>query len=57
MYGESVETLNVYTRTEIGGPLTREWSRTGEVGDYYERTEISLIASKPFEVKVTRRRE
>ncbi|XP_014680988.1 PREDICTED: MAM and LDL-receptor class A domain-containing protein 2-like [Priapulus caudatus] len=50
MYGPTVDKLAVYTRTEVGGMLTQVWSRVGEVGDYYERIEIPLVITQPFEV-------
>ncbi|XP_071956933.1 MAM and LDL-receptor class A domain-containing protein 1-like [Antedon mediterranea] len=50
MYGQNIGTLSVYTRTAINGPLTLEWSKSGNLGDYYERGEIVFIKSQAFQV-------
>lgn len=45
MSGKSVGKLTVYSRTFIGGYLSNQWSKTGSVGDYWERADISLYIS------------
>ncbi|CAF1593620.1 unnamed protein product, partial [Adineta ricciae] len=50
MYGEDINALNVYTRTNYGGAMNKIWSRVGEVGDYWSRTDLSLIIGQPFQI-------
>nr|XP_054757008.1 MAM and LDL-receptor class A domain-containing protein 2-like [Lytechinus pictus] len=50
MYGENINTLTVYTREIVNGPLTVLWQRSGEIGDFYERADIVLTNRNPFQV-------
>ncbi|XP_030849653.1 MAM and LDL-receptor class A domain-containing protein 2 [Strongylocentrotus purpuratus] len=50
MFGENINTLTVYTREIVNGPLTVLWQRSGEIGDYYERADIVLANRNPFQV-------
>ena len=50
MFGVNIGTLNVYLRDTINGPVQNLWSKSGNVGDYYERTEVILYWDKPFQV-------
>ncbi|XP_077978864.1 MAM and LDL-receptor class A domain-containing protein 1-like [Glandiceps talaboti] len=47
-----IPTLNVYTRTSIGGPMVLEWSFTGHLGDFYQRAVISLSPSDNFQIVI-----
>lgn len=40
MYGDHIDTLTVYTRTQVNGQLTRVWQRKGAVGNYFERGNV-----------------
>lgn len=42
MYGKSVGKLTVYTRTQEGGGWTEKWSRTGSLGQYWERFDVRI---------------
>mgnify|MGYP002423887678 FL=1 len=50
MYGMDIDTLNVYTRTFVGGPLTQVWSQHGEKGDEWLRAKVTLQISQPFQI-------
>ena len=51
MYGEDVDTLNIWMRTNHGGPLKKLWSKTGNVGNWFERADVAVSAAgKPFQV-------
>ena len=53
MYGQDVGVLNVYTRSTSGtGPLKKVWSKTGNVGDFFERGEVQLYESGNFQVVI-----
>ncbi|XP_071486324.1 MAM and LDL-receptor class A domain-containing protein 1-like [Diadema antillarum] len=52
MYGEDINSLSIYTREIINGPLTLLWQRVGEIGDFYERADIVLTNRNPFQVIV-----
>lgn len=52
MYGYNVGTLNVYTRTFIGGPLTKIWSQNGEKGDEWLRAKVTLSVAQPFQILI-----
>ena len=51
MFGDDVDTLNVYSRTENGGPLHTMFTKTGNIGDWFERAEMIVpILKGPFQV-------
>nr|XP_039270832.1 MAM and LDL-receptor class A domain-containing protein 1-like [Styela clava] len=52
MYGSSIRSLRVYTRTQYGGPLVQVWSKSGYQGDFWERADANLGATvgQPFQV-------
>ncbi|UJR31098.1 hypothetical protein I4U23_018606, partial [Adineta vaga] len=50
MYGEHIGALNVYTRSTYGGEMSKIWSKKGEVGDYWTRTDLPVILGKPFQI-------
>ena len=50
MFGRTTGTLTVYIRDTINGPLVTLWSKSGEIGDYYERAEVNLAWNNPFQV-------
>ncbi|XP_070566222.1 MAM and LDL-receptor class A domain-containing protein 1-like [Ptychodera flava] len=50
MHGYDIQTLNVYTRTSMGGPLSLEWSFVGHIGEFYQRAVIDLAPSDNFQV-------
>ncbi|XP_033104873.1 MAM and LDL-receptor class A domain-containing protein 2-like [Anneissia japonica] len=50
MYGENIDTLNVYSRNAVNGPVTLLWSRSGHVGDYWERVDLDLRSNNDFQI-------
>ncbi|CAF4840990.1 unnamed protein product, partial [Rotaria sp. Silwood1] len=52
MYGYDAASLNVYTRTFIGGPLTLVWNQNHEKGDEWFRAKILLKVQQPFQVLI-----
>jgi hypothetical protein len=52
MYGYDVAGLNVYTRTYIGGPLTRVWNQQSEQGDEWFRATVVLQVQQPFQILI-----
>ncbi|XP_071956934.1 MAM and LDL-receptor class A domain-containing protein 2-like [Antedon mediterranea] len=50
MYGEQMGTLQVRQWTAINGPVTLLWSRSGHVGDYWERVDLVLKSSNDFQI-------
>jgi hypothetical protein len=52
MFGYDVAGLNVYTRTYIGGPLTRVWNQHSEQGDEWFRATVVLQVQQPFQILI-----
>jgi hypothetical protein len=52
MYGLHIGALTVYIRTQIGGSLTELWRFDQSKGDFYERAEVKLSVSSPFQVVI-----
>ena len=52
MFGYDVSALNVYTRTFIGGPMTKIWTQSGSKGDEWLRARIELNIQQPFQVLI-----
>ena len=51
MYGDNVNTLNVGYRVYNEGPITKQlYTVSGEQGPYWQRVELALSVSQPFEV-------
>ena len=50
MFGEDIGTLNVYKRKVINGPLELLWSRSGNLGDFYERADVVVANSTDFDI-------
>ena len=51
MYGATVDSLRVYTRTDQGlGGLKQVFSRSGNLGEQWVRTAVTLTETKPFQV-------
>jgi hypothetical protein len=42
MYGKSVGKLSVYIRTQDGGGWTEKWSRSGSIGQFWERFDLRI---------------
>ena len=42
--------LNVYTRTTHGGYMSKIWSKDYEVGDYWNRADLTIMLAQPFQV-------
>ena len=53
MYGRHIGTLNVYTRTNIAGPMNKIWSKTGDQGDKWVKATASISVSKNFQVSLS----
>ena len=51
MFGRTAGSLTVYIRDTVNGPLVNLWSKSGEIGDFYERAEVALGWDQPFQVK------
>ncbi|XP_035827621.1 MAM and LDL-receptor class A domain-containing protein 1-like [Aplysia californica] len=52
MYGRSAGSLNVYTRTAINGSLTSVFSKSGNMGDKWIRTDIPLTETSDFQILI-----
>ncbi|CAF3608819.1 unnamed protein product, partial [Rotaria sp. Silwood2] len=52
MYGYDVASLNIYTRTLVGGPLTLVWSQSHSRGDEWLRGTTILKVQQPFQVLI-----
>lgn len=50
MFGRSIGSLNVYTRETVTGPMKKIWSKSGNVGDFFERVDLTINENKPFQV-------
>ena len=50
MFGPDIGKLTVYTRNAVGGPLKPVWTKSGNVGDYYERVDVQIFESSNFQV-------
>ena len=50
MRGDNTRELNVYTRTQINGPLKLEWSLAGELDSWWQRAQVDLDVADPFQV-------
>ncbi|XP_077865040.1 MAM and LDL-receptor class A domain-containing protein 2-like [Saccoglossus kowalevskii] len=50
MTGFDTQTLNIYTRTSVGGPMSLVWSFATHSGDYYRRAEVVISPSDNFQV-------
>lgn len=52
MFGQHVNSLNIYVRTTVDGQGTRVMNVSGQAGDNWLRLEVQLTAagSKPFQV-------
>ncbi|CAF4949732.1 unnamed protein product, partial [Rotaria magnacalcarata] len=50
LYGEDIGELNVYTRTANGGPMNLIWTKNTEVGDFWDRADLALFNSQPFQI-------
>ncbi|XP_071520575.1 LOW QUALITY PROTEIN: MAM and LDL-receptor class A domain-containing protein 1-like [Panulirus ornatus] len=49
MYGRNIEELNVYIRTELHGEKKLSFTRTGEQGQFWDRSIVSTITKMPFQ--------
>ncbi|EDO47788.1 predicted protein [Nematostella vectensis] len=52
MLGSDIGSLNVYTRPCNGCVMTQVFSKSGEVGNFWERTEVTLTATTPFQIVI-----
>ncbi|XP_055957690.1 MAM and LDL-receptor class A domain-containing protein 1-like [Patella vulgata] len=52
MYGPTTGRLNIYTRTADGGQLTLKWTKSGNVGDFFERVDLQLLEPAAFQVVI-----
>ncbi|XP_066300039.1 MAM and LDL-receptor class A domain-containing protein 2-like [Branchiostoma lanceolatum] len=52
MYGRNIDTLNVYMRTQINGPLTTLWSKTGQQGDEWWLAYVDISSDANFQVVI-----
>jgi hypothetical protein len=50
MLGRDIGALNIYTRSAIGGLERQIFNRTREIGDFWERGDIRIIETNPFQI-------
>lgn len=50
MFGSDIGSLNVYTRPCNGCAETLVYTRTGNVGNFWDRAEVALPSTVPFQV-------
>lgn len=50
MLGKTIGSLNVYTRPCNGCALNNVFTKKGQVGNYWQRAEITLQSDYPFQV-------
>ena len=55
MFGSDIGSLNVYTRPCNGCAETLVYSRSGDVGNFWDRAEVTLRSAVPFQVFKGRR--
>jgi hypothetical protein len=56
MFGRTIGSLNVYTRETIRGQMKKIWSKSGNVGDFFERVDLTINENKPFQVNSIRKK-
>lgn len=49
MFGKDVNQLAVYTRSSVNGGTLLRYRRSGNLGEYWERREVGVYSSKPFQ--------
>ncbi|MPC07725.1 MAM and LDL-receptor class A domain-containing protein 1 [Portunus trituberculatus] len=49
MYGKNIEELNIYTRTEIHGEKSLSFRRTGEQGQFWDRSVVTATEKVNFQ--------
>ena len=52
MFGDTMGTLNVYTRTVVNGYMSTILSRSGDLGQVWVKYATSLVVSQPFQVVI-----
>ena len=52
MFGTDIGSLNVYTRPCNGCAETLVFSRSGNVGNFWDRAEVTLKSKVPFQVRI-----
>ena len=52
MYGKTIGAFNVYSRTTIGGGENILFKKTNEVGDFWNRIDIPIKESQPFQILI-----
>lgn len=52
MFGRGIGSLNVYTRETVTGPMNKIWSKSGNVGDYFERVDLVINETRSFQVEM-----
>ena len=50
MYGQNIGALNIYSKSAVNGREDLLFKNTIEVGDYWERLEVSLNDTQPFRI-------
>ena len=51
MFGPDIGSLNVYTRPCNGCAETLVYTRSGNVGNFWDRAEVALPSTVPFQVR------
>ena len=52
MYGQTIGALNIYSRTTIGGGETLLFKKANEVGDFWNRIDIPIKVTQPFQIVI-----
>ena len=52
MFGKDIVSLRVLSRTTIGGEETPLFSKSEEVGDFWQRVDVTLSEVRPFQLIV-----
>lgn len=52
MYGEDVNSLNIYTTNEDKGNFKKVWSQAGQTGNYWLRALVIFDEDNPFQVVI-----
>jgi hypothetical protein len=52
MYGSTIGTLSVYKRIAVGGLESTLFTKTGEVGNFWNRVDLKITGDQPFQIVV-----
>ena len=52
MNGMKMGTLNVYIRTTVLGSYRKVWTKSGNVGDVWEKANVKLSSDQVFQARI-----